>query len=817
MKTVTTSLRNSLLCLAWCLLCLVRHAEAGTISGLPGTNTVTPGDLLILDSAAGGGVFSTRAITISNLYFWATNGLPTTNGLVGAGITNGLAGTNYVARTNIFTGDWKDLPPSDSDNNYWSALHRQGYEDSSVFNEAFSNLTAWSTSVMVVSNGAMYWSGTNDAVYGEYVFRSWPLAATDNGRILMRLPVPTNSTASGSGYIMAGLTPDTALGISPHSLMVGMGYGLNSGNTNYQVVCYNPQGVTGLSGSPILGSASLVSGAQWYSTNNPGAGPYWLEIAIDTNQISFIVTDSAHTNEMRFSVSRANYASTLGAINGLYLFNSDTRGNGGVGIGPVGARKHSSTIFPRTNLEGLQDYVICTTDATNGQPIRVQLPRAYDSRTPANVVILMHGTSGLRAQTLYDFGPTAPDRPFFNAIAAAGYIVAASDNHSDACYGDARSIGDTDNLILWLRQHYAINDIFLIGISAGGPVALNYAASHHSKISGVYGISPVCSLWSMWTNTVYTAGNGFIQTAFGVAADGSNWSTKTTGWDPANSVSLDRYAGVPFRATYGTTDQTVPYGANAVRMAAILTGWSAEASATNCGAVGHGDAATYNAADALAFFQRCSTVGPLPAPTADGNRSISGNLTVSGTLYAAGSIMDPAGVTIGGNITSSAGTFIGNGSGLSNVTASAFAGNGVGITNVSADVFSVQFGSSVGISSAATKYLALTQYNAASSVTEANVETIPFSTSGWITNAWAYASTVLGAGTNITATIYTNGVSCGAAFQVNLIGNGSTAVGSSNLTSGIFCPAGTRVAWGIVGNNASSAAPFGILSVTIVR
>ena len=590
------------------------------------------------------------------------NGAGLTNvpvaGLVGA-VAKANNGSDFAqpagVRTNIVVGDVKDFAPSDADNVYWSALHRQGYEDASQFNDAFANLAGWgNNTVMIASNGAAYYSGTNDAVWGAAMYHPFTLAATDNARVLLRFVMPTNSTATGNGYIMAGFTSDSALNSVAHNFLVGMGFGLNGGNTNYQVVSYNTPGYSGTYGSPItsIGYGSIPSGASWWSTNYPGAGPYWLEISADTNNVSFVVTDQSRTNEMRFVVAR----SVIGSINGLYVWSGDSRLLGGVGIGPVGAKKHSGTITPRTGVEGNVDFVTCTTDGPGGQNIRVQVPKIYDSRTPAPLVILAHGTSGIREQTLYDYYGASPDRAFWQSLLAAGYIIAASANHSDAIYGAPVSITDTDALLAWVRQHYAIADIYLVGISAGGPVALNYAASHHAKIAGVYGISPVCSLWSMFTNTVYTAGASFITTAYGITGGGANWVTATAGYDPANSVPLDRYAGVPFRATYGSADTTVPYAANAVRMATILSGWSAEASATNCGAVGHGDAATYSAADFLAFAQRCSTAGPAAAPTSDGAKYFSGTLAAAGVIS-------------------------GNGGGLTNLTAADAAGAALNATN----------------------------------------------------------------------------------------------------------------------------------------
>ena len=87
---------------------------------------------------------------------------------------------------------------------------------------------------------------------------------------------------------------------------------------------------------------------------------------------------------------------------------------------------------------------------------------------------------------------------------------------------------------------------------------------------------------------------------------------------------------------------------------------------------------------------------------------------------------------------------------------------------------------------------------------------------GTLTNILAYISSVPPqVGTNYTYVCFTNEVSCGAAYSLTFVGNGS--VGSVSTNTAVRVPAGTRISWQASGINPTTSSPYVTLQYQFLK
>lgn len=172
---------------------------------------------------------------------------------------------------------------------------------------------------------------------------------------------------------------------------------------------------------------------------------------------------------------------------------------------------------------------------------------------------------------------------------------------------------------------------------------------------------------------------------------------------------------------------------------------------------------------------------------------------VSGTLTNA--------ISANGNIDAT-GTFTGNGSGLTNLNASNLASGTVSQARLPIMQFSGGANSGAGNLSSTTRYMALVG-GANVSSTEANAANV-IPTACTLTNLYVRVPSTIGAGTNVTFYLMTNGVQ--SLMTVSILANGTTAVQGSDTTHGVSIAAGTTTSLSYVGNNSTQASSASIFT-----
>lgn len=325
-------------------------------------------------------------------------------------------------------------------------------------------------------------------------------------------------------------------------------------------------------------------------------GDYLVTITGDATTIGLILSspDRPYTFEWHWQVPRAGFT-----VQSVALWNKDTRNASGNGFGPIIAKKAISTSRTPTTVEGRNDWTIYgKTGGTIGTTRqRMVVPATYDSRKPAPLVIYSHGYSENVTR------PSGWGTALDVALTNAGFILAAGDATGMSNTGQQSCIDEYLRIYRYCRDNLAISSVIIIGASAGGLGALNLIQRRLIPgIAGFIGIYPVVDL-AAW----YVASGVNVKANFGIAADGSDYATKTAGFDPMLADNAN-YAGIPMWLEGSPADTVVSKTVHMDAFAAKVAGVVPEL-VTTATTGEHGDSSNYNTtqiASLLAFAQRCT-------------------------------------------------------------------------------------------------------------------------------------------------------------------------------------------------------------------
>lgn len=237
-----------------------------------------------------------------------------------------------------------------------------------------------------------------------------------------------------------------------------------------------------------------------------------------------------------------------------------------------------------------------TVNATaGGETIKVLVPTGWSNG--GKCVIYYHGRTELASHLTSDTDKAG----VVTRLTDDGYIVAASDAAGDN-WGNQASQTAYDALKTYLDSNYAPSAYAYWAQSMGGLSALNMIANG-AAVAGFYGAFPACSLSNMFNGNVGATYPPSIRTAYGIASDGSDYSSKTSGFDPLlQSASV--YLRVPMRFVASSSDVSVTKTDNSDAMSAHVAGQLAEHDVITHTGV-HGDASVHKPQDISDFMARC--------------------------------------------------------------------------------------------------------------------------------------------------------------------------------------------------------------------
>lgn len=440
------------------------------------------------------------------------------------------------------------------------------------YSTSWADLSGWTGTGAQVSAGKLY-----SAALSQHLHR--PLPSTDLSDFTLETALTVPATNGTNALFLVGLqaTPSSGNG-SGDMLAIGFNsygtpsvwHGANLGGT----------------GGTNLGSAVA-------------AGTYPVRITVKAGIITLSLFRGDYATPLHtHTVTLATLAKPLSR---LVFWPSDDRALSGISAGPYTVTQVTAGT-PQV-LEGGADSVIWTRHVTGTTSnARIALPRTYDSRKPAPVIIYAHGTNRLGGSAFDD----AQVRPYYQALLDAGYIVAAADGAGNA-WGSPAAVADYEALINYVRTHYAVTGFLLLSQSMGGPALLNLLRSRNvGGIVAWYGVAPVVNLRYQYDN--FTSFAAQMNLAYGIAGDGSDFDAKVGESDTATAEGTE-FRGVPMRVITYADDDVVPPSVNAVPLLAKVAPYAPESSYRTIAGTAHIGTPAFDAADTLAFFQRW-----LPAP-----------------------------------------------------------------------------------------------------------------------------------------------------------------------------------------------------------
>jgi fermentation-respiration switch protein FrsA (DUF1100 family) len=229
----------------------------------------------------------------------------------------------------------------------------------------------------------------------------------------------------------------------------------------------------------------------------------------------------------------------------------------------------------------------------NGVATWAIVPNSYDSSKAFPWIIYNHGFG----ETIGSITLNAPQNNFVQSLAAAGFVVVASEYRDPACWGDMECAEDIANLqVLWHSLLSLTPQPYVIGESMGGVVTWNAILLNTVKPLAVVGIYPVCSLANMYTKAEFAP---TIQSAYGFDSPGE-YSKATAGFDPLLAPP-HVFTSFPIMIWASYSDHTVSRSKNEDPFSAAIN--AAGGNVVVRASYGdHGDPSNFNAPAVISFF-----------------------------------------------------------------------------------------------------------------------------------------------------------------------------------------------------------------------
>lgn len=242
---------------------------------------------------------------------------------------------------------------------------------------------------------------------------------------------------------------------------------------------------------------------------------------------------------------------------------------------------------------------------------------ADDKLAAANipVVVYTHGNSGAYNQ----FAATAAFAGIRNWLIDNGWAWVESAGGGGSSWGNTAARQSYSEAFAHVSSAINVGDVVVLGRSMGGLVAYWLYLYEPAISAKAVGLIVNSGTTDMTARIGPPPGDTSIRTAFGLAADGSDWSAKLEGFDPMK-YPLSAWAGKKVLQLYGTADTTVP---PAIHGQAWLDKYASACAAAEVDVRLGGDHSTENGSylqtSAMAGFigkirSEPTTPGPGPAP-----------------------------------------------------------------------------------------------------------------------------------------------------------------------------------------------------------
>lgn len=254
-----------------------------------------------------------------------------------------------------------------------------------------------------------------------------------------------------------------------------------------------------------------------------------------------------------------------------------------------GVQKHiADTALPSSPVNFTVNSISATANFASGAGTN------WNWATPIILVIYWGGTG--------DADTTIPP----NYVAASNntrivVVRCQMSNPTGANYGNPNALTTARAIYDYMVANYTIAGVVLAGHSMGAVGALNCLTRNIiPNVLGIYLTDPVVSLRQR-----YDFGGTpkqYIEEAYGIATDGSDYAEKTAGYDPLLERA-DRFKGVYVSCVASTGDTTIPYSEHLQKLIAKLQGYN-NIQSTILSSAGHSQQDRFIGTQWQAFMER---------------------------------------------------------------------------------------------------------------------------------------------------------------------------------------------------------------------
>lgn len=230
----------------------------------------------------------------------------------------------------------------------------------------------------------------------------------------------------------------------------------------------------------------------------------------------------------------------------------------------------------------------------SGVDIMILEPASWVPNDPIRFVFYNHGAGEDRNALLTDSLKSS----LVSAILSNGYLLAGISAGEN--WGNQAALDKYITAFNYINSQYTLKGTVVFSQSMGGLSGLlTIKNKSFINVRGWIGIYPVCNLRNMYDAGSYTSA---IKTAYGIASDGSDYNSKTSGHDPVlESGSLYQAYATRFYASSG--DTVVSKSSNSDIMQADMALYARDNSIVVCSG-NHGDPSHFQPSDFISFLTR---------------------------------------------------------------------------------------------------------------------------------------------------------------------------------------------------------------------
>jgi hypothetical protein len=455
-----------------------------------------------------------------------------------------------------------------------SAAMLAEYSAASEYTHDWSNLTGWTVTNVQVSSNRLY--GISSGANPSACYYPFAVAAGESARVTCEMVRVTG--VAKAMYVGFETVGGTILASLPNFCGVGI-----NGSDDFEA--YIGANFTGgvPTGNTNLGSRS-------------GSGTYTVTVSADPDYVSLVVRMADSSDEGVLVIPRSSLPGG-GAIAGITVWNTDTRGTSGSYIKGIGVRKSLTPFVTKTVtgsvIEGTSAQVIHR--GTSGNYWRVHLPKAMDGTFAHPICLFTHQASTGDRNSVWQESRALP---VLEALDTAGYIVISADDGDR--WGNQTSIDNYLDAVQWVRDNFYAGPLVLWSPSMGGTPAWNIVLRREAHVRAIAAICPVCDTEEMYRSPFVST----LNAAYGVSdLSGLQAALAASGgYNPIDGNMVEfTDKGVKFWVGTGTSDSIVPEALHAVIMQGLMSAYAAESTIVENG-TGHLDTLQYDATAIIALF-----------------------------------------------------------------------------------------------------------------------------------------------------------------------------------------------------------------------